>query len=64
MNNDDGIIFGAGGQWSRDPSLVTNPALACSGIVSGARGGGGLATPPSWSAPRSRALGVIIMTGV
>ena len=26
-------------------------------------GGGGLATPPHWPAPRSRALGVIIMTG-
>ena len=25
-------------------------------------GGGGLATPPGWSAPRLRALGVIIMT--
>ena len=30
----------------------------------GAGGGGGLATPPRWPAPRSRALGAIIMTGV
>ena len=38
MDNDDGIISGAGGRWSRDPSLAVNPTLACNGIVFGAGG--------------------------